>query len=197
VCLDTLPKVNLTWYDNDTQMSGISSCVLGDTFLPPTPDPRPGYVFTGWKIKPREKCGIDSLVDVGVDVTSTGYAQLDGSTGENESNYGLTTAGQWAVESSYGTVYGMANCNSVKGTAGKVGLPDTATSGRYCWCQVTGFTASGNSYTSGPRCTTYISSSWMYVSSSSNCMSTCASTCRTNFSNNASYRTAMFNAVGQ
>ena len=46
-----LPPVNLTWYDNNTTISGPASCTVGSTFVPPTPEPRPGYIFTGWKVK--------------------------------------------------------------------------------------------------------------------------------------------------
>ena len=44
--------VSLNWYDGNTQMSGgPSSCVIGSTFVPPTPAARTGYLFTGWKVK--------------------------------------------------------------------------------------------------------------------------------------------------
>ena len=44
--------VSLNWYDGNTQMSGgPSSCVIGSTFVPPTPAARTGYIFSGWKVK--------------------------------------------------------------------------------------------------------------------------------------------------
>ena len=39
--------INLT-FDN---VASPASCTFGSTFIPPTPEPRPGYVFTGWKVK--------------------------------------------------------------------------------------------------------------------------------------------------
>ena len=44
-----LPNIiNMTFDGGDAR-----SCTYGGTFLPPTPPARPGYVFTGWKIKPK------------------------------------------------------------------------------------------------------------------------------------------------
>ena len=205
--------VELTWYDGDTQMSGgPSSCVVGGTFLPPTPPARTGYDFAGWKIKPRT-CGIPSL-NTGTNGRGTsylGYAKLSDSTGVRESDYGLTRgSGQWAVEFNYGTVWGIVRCSSTSGNTSNDTWPSSSQSnwlkevpndnGRYCWCQATGFTASGNAYTSGPQCTTTTSSLWVYsyvYGSYTDCANMCGNACTYFVRPKAAFRVALFGAVGQ
>ena len=194
--------VNLTWYDGDTTISGPSACAVGGVFLPPTPPARTGYVFNGWKIK-KEKCGIDQL-DTSIGGIDRGYTKLKTGIGYQQSNYGGLTAksGKWAVEFDYGAVWGIANCNSTSGTANTVGTPTLASSGTKCWCQVTGFTASGNSYTSGPQCTTAESSLWVFITdtgvgNASLCADGCPMWCTYHVMNTDDCRTAIFGAVGQ
>ena len=190
------PTVLLNWYDGNSTISGPSSCVIGGTFVPPTPPARTGYVFAGWKVKPRT-CGIPDL-DSSINGTAYGYANLDGSTGSNESKYGLTVgSGQWAVETSYGVVYGMANCNNVEPNDYVCGwiinnslVPES--SGKNCWCQATGFTPTASSYTSGPSCiVTPSSSAWVWecnasTSSESWCSQYCANFCADSYSTDSS-----------
>ena len=40
--------ISLTW---DGASGTPTSCTYGSTFVPPTPEPRVGYVFSGWKVK--------------------------------------------------------------------------------------------------------------------------------------------------
>ena len=201
--------VGLTWYDNGTTISGASSCTVGGTFTPPTPPSRTGYNFAGWKIKPRT-CGIEQL-DTSIKGTAYGNTKLNGNAGSNESNYGLTTgSGQWAVEFSYGTVWGMAKCSETSGNNGSDKWPASSksdwlktpsdTAGGNCWCQATGFTASGNSYTSGPQCTTTASSLWVFFydfGSSGICELSCAYGCAANVRYGAAIRAGVYGAVGQ
>ena len=196
--------VELAWYDGDTTINGPTSCTVGGTFLPPTPPARTGYVFNGWKIKPRT-CGIDQF-DASIRATDRGYTMLNGSAGDKESQFGLTRgSGQWAAKFSYGTIWGMANCNSVNGgSRGIVSTPTLASSGIYCWCQATGFTASGNDYTSGPQCTVYPTpSSWVfyYKFASGNCAQFCPDYCSRGLvgfdAADTTYRNKFFGAVGQ
>jgi hypothetical protein len=197
-----LESISLNWYDGNTQLSGgASSCTLGGTFVPPTPPARIGYDFTGWKSHVGE-CGIWRL-DPSTQArgaTYEGYTVLSGGAGSNESNYGLTTgSGQWATEFGYGTVWGMANCNNTNGTFNTAGTPTLASSGKNCWCQVTGFTASGNSYTSGPQCTTRASNTWVLYGDIglTDCPDRCARYCEIFFRTTPSFRTVLFGAVGQ
>jgi len=190
--------ISLSWYDGNTQMSGgPSSCTLGGVFLPPTPPARTGYIFNGWKLTCASK--IRNL-DASIDASASGYSRLNGNAGVRESNYGLTVgSGQWAIEFSYGTVWGMANCNTINGS-GSVGAVTITpeSSGQHCWCQVTGFTASGNSYTSGPQCTARASSLWMYnydAGTASSCATRCAWVCST--ASSEITRMTMFGAAGQ
>jgi hypothetical protein len=172
-------------------------------------------VFAGWHVKEihPETCGINNL-DTSTDgrgTTYVGYTQINGNSGLNGSRYGLTTgSGQWAVEFSYGTVWGMAKCSETSGNSSSNSWPESSksdwlktpsdTTGQYCWCQATGFTASGNSYTSGPQCTTTASSLWVFragTGSSANCENSCAHYCASGGLSRAAFRAAMFGAVGQ
>jgi hypothetical protein len=207
------PSVELNWYNNGTVMSGgPSSCVVGGTFVPPTPPARDGYIFVGWKVK-DPTCGINQL-DTSIAGRGTsyyGYTSLNGNAGSNESNYGLAVgSGQWATEFSYGTVWGMAKCSTTSGNSSSYTWPESSksdwlktpsdTNGQYCWCQVTGFTASGNSYTSGPQCTTTASSLWVFNyggGSSDLCARNCARSCASYVRGNAAFRAGVFGAVGQ
>ena len=44
----TANAISMKW---DGSYTTPSSCTYGSTFVPPTPDARPGYVFAGWKVK--------------------------------------------------------------------------------------------------------------------------------------------------
>jgi len=196
VCCAT--DVGLAWYDNGSTISGPSSCTVGGTFTPPTPPARPGYRFTGWKAYVR--CGIPDL-DTSTIGIAFGHARLNGDAGSNESIYGLTTPGQWATQFSYGVVYGMANCNSTSGTSNVAATITTASSGRYCWCQATGFTPTSSSYTSGPQCTVSpASSSWVFrenYGTPATCARFCTNSCGGYVRDYAASRSAVFGAVGQ
>ena len=204
--------VNLNWYDGNSTITGPSSCTVGDTFLPPTPAARVGYIFKGWKVK-DPTCGINQL-DTSIDPmvnASYGYTRLNGNAGSREANYGLTVgSGQWAVQFSYGTVWGMAKCSETAGNNSSATWPESSksdwlktpsdTTGVNCWCQATGFTATASSYTSGPQCTTTASSLWVFrydLGSSDNCAYRCAASCAGNVQDRAAFRVALFGAAGQ
>ena len=192
----------------DGETTTPATCSFGSTFIPPTPEPRPGFVFTGWKVKEVHsqfsgpKCGIDQLdnTEDGVGTAYTGHTSLtaDGDV-SNADVYGLSGLGEYAVVFSEGVVYGKASCNNTKGTLNVAGTPDVSVSGQYCWCQVTGFTETSNDYTTGPKCTVSPQGqTWVLgKSKASTCMTACANTCKKGLFNKATLRTAMFNAVGQ
>ena len=193
-------SIALTW-DGDANGTPIS-CTYGGTFVPPTPEPRPGYVFTGWKVKPSCASLIRAL-DADTGGTAYGYARLNESNGSQESTYGLTqSSGQWAVQFSYGTVYGQAKCNATQG-ANKGDVNDNLSTnvGQYCWCQATGFTPTSDSYTSGPQCTINpVSSSWVVNRDNgtfNNCKNGCASFCALDIQNSSFFRSVVFNVAGQ
>ena len=185
-----------------------ATCSFGSTFVPPTPEPRPGFVFTGWKVKEVHsvysgpKCGIDQLdnTEDGVGTAYTGYTSLtaDGDV-SNADVYGLSGLGEYAVVFSEGVVYGKASCNNTNGTLNVAGTPNVSVSGQYCWCQVTGFTETSNDYTTGPKCTVSPQGqTWVLVKGkSSKCLTACANSCMKGLYRTPDFRTAMFNAVGQ
>jgi len=190
--------ISLT-FDNGSPMS----CTFGGTFLPPTPAARPGWIFTGWK---AVTCA-DKIKRQDTSTNGTAYAYQNDSTGaygsssENTSSYGITTDNTWAVEFDYGTVWGRANCNNTSGTPVIASVPTLASSGTNCWCQVTGFTVSGNSYTYGPQCTVLpVSSLWLFQGangSTDTCANVCARSCAYIVQSVANLRGVKLNAVGQ
>ena len=46
-------EIQLKWKDRDNTLAE-TSCLYGERFLPPTDPVRPGYVFSGWRVKPKE-----------------------------------------------------------------------------------------------------------------------------------------------
>ena len=194
--------INITWDGNNSTQP--TSCLLGDTFIPPTPEPRVGYIFKGWRIK--ERCGIPGL-DASISPTYNFFANnqtwngtQSGMGGMNGCEYGITTENTWAVEFSYGTVWGRANCNYTSGTANTAGTPTLGNIGTACWCQVTGFKTSGDNCPSGPQCTTTASSWWVLQGEKTfeeQCVPSCAGYCVSAIQTNATFRTALFGVAGQ
>ena len=212
--------VGLTWYDGNTQMSGgPSSCTVGETFLPPTPPARPGYIFTGWKVRVLEKCGIDQL-DTSINISEEywdkcvyknpyGECPECGDDRLYPSDYGITANDTWAAEAPYGTIWGRSKCSATSGDDhnDEWGAPSSdwlktpsETNGQYCWCQVTGFSPSGSNYTQGPQCTTTASNLWVChydAGSIKTCEDYCARDCADYIQLSEEFREAIYGAVGQ
>ncbi|MFQ6696183.1 MAG: hypothetical protein ACLRFQ_02750 [Alphaproteobacteria bacterium] len=178
--------VELHWYDNDTELrvpTTSQSCEYGGTFDVPTPTPREGYVFTGWRVRLCSLSGLDTSIDAPEDATHYRWKPIDPTTTnaytmadhfgtENSSDL---NNGEWAVTFSYGTVKGKAKCSSTKGSWYAPGTPSD-TKGHYCWCQATNYTPNG-----GNRCNV-ASPSWVYfdetwVEDASVCAGNCAFGC--------------------
>ena len=87
VCYAT--DVGLAWYDNGSTISGPSSCTVGGTFVPPTPAPRPGYVFAGWKVK---------TINAGTQYTQLEYIE---STNGQYIDTGVTLNGDSKIETKF------------------------------------------------------------------------------------------------
>ena len=192
--------VELHWYDNDTELSVSTtsqSCEYGGTFDVPTPTPREGYVFTGWRVKQAVQCslsGLDPSIDTSWDATHIRWKSIDPTNAytmadvlgtENSSDL---NNGEWAVTFSYGTVKGMAKCSSTKGSYATPGTPSD-TNGQYCWCQATNYTPNG-----GNQCNV-ASPSWVFdddYESASYCAYVCAFDCAYLVLVSAAFRRALF-----
>ncbi|MFQ6727175.1 MAG: hypothetical protein ACLRFF_02350, partial [Alphaproteobacteria bacterium] len=191
--------VELHWYDNDTELrvpTTSQSCEYGGTFDVPTPTPREGYVFTGWRVKIAQcsLSGLDPLINTSFDATHVRWKPIDPTNGypmaaefgtENSSDL---NNGEWAVTFSYGTVKGMAKCSSTKGSSKKPGTPSD-TDGQYCWCQATNYTPN-----EGNRCNV-ASPSWVFYSDlwdASNCAGICAFYCANIVEVDAVFRRGVF-----
>ena len=132
--------IDLHWYNDDTELtvpSASQSCVYDGTLTPPATIPtKTGYTFKGWRVRIDPTCGVTSL-NYTENTTSTGYIDITGNTTSNADVYGLTSAGTWAMEFTYGIIYGESKCTSSRNN------PSVNTSGYYCWCKVTGYKAPG------------------------------------------------------
>ena len=175
--------VELHWYDNDTELrvpTTSQSCEYGGTFDVPTPTPREGYVFTGWRVKPAQcsLSGLDPSIDTSWDATHARWKRIHPNGKSMLAEFGTENSsdlndGEWAVTFSYGTVKGMAKCSSTKGSYATPGTPSD-TNGQYCWCQATNYTPNG-----GNQCNV-ASPSWVFLSgnvSGGACVNYCASDC--------------------
>ncbi|MCQ2568192.1 MAG: InlB B-repeat-containing protein, partial [Alphaproteobacteria bacterium] len=155
----TVNSISLTWDGGGTP----SSCTYGSTFDVPTPTPREGYVFTGWRVNQAAGCSLSGLdPSIGTDwdethtrwkpISSLGYTMADEFGTENSSDL---NSGEWVVTFDYGTVKGMAICRSIDGSWATPGTPSD-TDGKYCWCSATNYTPNG-----GNQCNV-ASPSWVF-----------------------------------
>ena len=111
---------------------------------------------------------------------------LDPSVGSESSSTPTSTT--WQVNFPYGTVSGIATCNSISGSWGKAYSGNNndikqGTEGVYCWC----------------RMTSPVRSAWVYAderSSASECASNCARNCGSTVQNNSNFRRSFFDSAG-
>ena len=120
--------INTTWYSNGTAMSGNgvpSSCTYAAPLTPPTPAPRAGYVFDGWRLK-LPACNLSNVSfmhngDYDTYPTWGAYVSNDntrmymssrrwteGTTGPT----GLAEPGTWAAYNGNTTVFGTSYCSA-------------------------------------------------------------------------------------
>ena len=117
--------INTTWYTGYGENGVYSSpttCDYGDTINLPTINPsRPGYAFNGWRLSNPLK-HIDSSID-GITkyyhflYNNQEACYLDGTYSIDspvcsDSRFSNLAMNEWAVEFSYGTVYGQARCQA-------------------------------------------------------------------------------------
>ncbi len=188
--------INTTWYSDGQQVNGPTTCTYDSDLNLPAALSKPGYVFGGWRLKPR--CEIpSSLVSNG-----NAYAakRLDGtgdvaSGGATAATYGLEQPGEWGVSWSNGDkVVGEAICSQTYGTYATTGTPDTTGTGNagYCWCKVTGYIANG-----AEQCS-LSSPAWMFQTNygaTGSCAYSCASTCAYHVSYTSAFRAALFGGL--
>ena len=196
------PKsIPITWESNGTTYT-TSTCTYDTQLQMPVAPTRLGYTFDGWTLE--EAC---SLSNLDTSINSSAYACIgsdDCLTGESPITYGFYTANQWAVQFSYGTVFGMAKCsakngdnhdsqwggNSADWTSDATTLDSTTGEKTYCWCSATAYTPSG-----GNQCQ-LSSSSWVFsdnMDSAINC-GMCVYNC-TKRARVSGFRIALFGAA--
>ena len=156
--------IGISWYNDGQKITGdanaATQCTYDHTFSLPTQPTKTGYTFTGWKVRIFDL----STLDTSIQGTGNGYKDTPSySQSSGVSTYGLTEDLTWAVQFSYGRVYGEASCNSTTGTACSTTNWSTSTftytiypenikssntfekstNGGSCWCHATGFMVPG------------------------------------------------------
>lgn len=199
----------LNWYNTVTTMSVDSasqSCTYDGTLtVPSAPSARTGFTFAGWEVRPtynfstipntngveRWSKGYESNTDhCWYDTTTTDSTEV---TCANDPNFTELERYQWKVRFPTGTLYGVMRCSSTAGTTGQSGDPSTS-SGKYGWCQATGWKPNGATSASGP--TQAMPWIFRYTPSANNetakCRRNAAQHCAESVRANSSFRTALF-----
>jgi hypothetical protein len=199
-----------------------ASCTYGSTFTSPSAPTAPtGYHFVEWQIldaRPSQggDCGIDDL-DYTEDGSWLGQKSIDHAhcywvnptipyNGTSCSDSGISdlTWGEWKVEFSYGTIYGVAKCSSTEGdnieetwdtksSRGWLleGEPeiDKENDNEYCWCRLTGFLES-----KANEICEVTSAGWVFgIYLEGKCEDGCASWCANYTFYNMDFRNALYN----
>lgn len=180
--------IGLRWSNGTEQINGQTSCTYDGTITVPPQPTKLGYTFKGWKVD--HSCGLKN-VDPNIDNGEARcYKNHDGSKGCISANYDLTENGTYAVHFDYGTILGEALCSSTEGIGGKIGTPDTNTTGDYCWCRITGYI-----WPEGGLCST--TSAWMYeyLNPGRTCINGCALTCAYRLDQYEDRREPLYNSL--
>ncbi|MBQ3784914.1 MAG: InlB B-repeat-containing protein, partial [Alphaproteobacteria bacterium] len=216
--------IALHWYNGDTELtvpSASQSCTYDGTLTPPATIPtKTGYTFKGWRVKQGNSggqqaqqctfassvCGLSSSQVSSLVGTNSGWISHDGQYTAGESQYGLISAGDWALQFNNGDVVrGIASCNDVSGSeqwetcntdAFKPSNTfNTSSTGQYCWCKMISYTPSG-----GSDCSV-VSSAWVFEydnGNESDCANECASYCAFDlWTYDITFRQAVFTAQYQ
>ncbi|MBR6010657.1 MAG: InlB B-repeat-containing protein [Alphaproteobacteria bacterium] len=209
---------NLEWYGDEgdttplTVQNSAQSCDYGNTLVLPSTNPtKVGYTFIGWETEEipagfnyGSTCsssvestvagnyatnGNDTPKPGCLDLNGDGTCKSDGYD-SNASTYGITEAGQWGVNFSYGDVVGEAICSSTNGTWATTGTPDTSGSGetKYCWCRAMGYKLSGSNMCA------VSSPAWVFGGGgeAADCADGCASKCASSVHDGSDFRAALF-----
>ena len=197
----TANTINLEWYNEDTKLTvptTSNTCTYdGGITLPSTNPTKTGYTFRGWQVRAAQCLPSDFNYDNVTGSSPYGYATLNGNAGSNESTYGLTVPGEWAVDyGNAGVIKGMARCSLTSGTSRQPGNPTdnlNQEGAQYCWCQITGYDANKDK-----NYCQVASPSWVFssaIGSSSNCAYYCAGTCANYVRNDSGFCAAIFSQV--
>ena len=115
--------IALHWYNGDTELtvpSASQSCVYDGTLTPPATIPtRTGYTFKGWRVRQPQcsfassVCGLSRSVINSLEEVDAGYKSYSGTFDSKTTEYGLTSAGEWAATlSNGGMIRGISSCNN-------------------------------------------------------------------------------------
>lgn len=109
-----------TGYGENTAAANATTCTYDGTInFPQTNPSRPGYAFTGWKL--RTPVSPLLSLDTSIEPSSGAIIEFDGASGPDSqtvASYGLTNPGTLAMTFSYGDIYVEASCNSTSVSGG-------------------------------------------------------------------------------
>ena len=133
--------------------------------------------------------------------TDSGYISNDGNNTSNQSTYGLSNNGTFAVDyGNKGIITGKAQCSTQAGTNNNwtwsnptISSSLPYASGKYCYCQLDGYTPSGGNSQS-------LSAPWVFNHVyDGNCPNYCAANCalylRSDGTNALAFRAAVFGLI--
>ena len=201
----TANTISVSWYNDDSQISGPTQCTYDGTLsLPSRPADKTGYTFGGWRVRSNAPTQITlaSLIGDAISVPTNfnGYASISGTTIANNINgssnfYPFIGNGEWGV-SIDGTrkIMGKALCSAQGGTPGSTSMisqyyenDNTSTN---CWCKIT-------RYMPNTTDTQYFySDSWVFRNNiGSSCTSNCATMCASGFSSMSSIQFNLLNSA--
>ena len=218
-------EVQLRWYNNNTLMdvtTAESTCDYDGDIDVATAPTRTGYDFAGWTVRPERD--FSSLKNASyttgqkrwakgeVYTTHADYcyvaANADNATNvacNSDPNFFELKQWEWKVESTQGTIYGMAYCSGKTGSnhsyawggdssdwkATKSELVSASGDKQQCWCLATGWVPTGETTLYSPLA----SLSWVFgydYGSPSFCSSGCAFDCSHRVRNRSGFRAALF-----
>ena len=218
-------EIPLRWYNNNTLMdvtAAESTCEYDSTIDVATAPSRTGYNFSGWTVRPERSfselktasytTGQKRWAKGEVYSTHADYcyvaANADSATNvpcNSDSNFFELQQYEWKVESTKGTIYGMAYCSGKTGDnhswawggdssdwkATKEELISATGSKQQCWCLATGWIPTGEQTMYSPLA----SLSWVFAhdyGSASSCSTNCAHACSYDVRRNSGFRAALF-----
>ena len=199
--------IDLYWYEDSssttpmTVASESQDCTYGGDLTPPANIPtKPGYTFTGWRVR-QPVCQIPSSL---ANNNGSNGGFRSSSSEFNANIYGLTENNTWVVEWGSGEiVYGRAKCSALSGDtnngtyendssnwmATETQLTSASGDAKYCWCKMTSYTPSG-----GNQCNIAVSS-WVYINNYTyafTCAGDCAVDCADYGMYDPGFRRALF-----
>nr|MBQ0091484.1 InlB B-repeat-containing protein [Candidatus Enterousia merdequi] len=213
----TANTITLKFYGYNNEQFATNTCTYdGGITLPSSAPRRTGYNFAGWQVKQAlfDLRTLEDKINInGISLYAHGTVEGEelcwGSDIESEActdpAFSDISIDQWKVEFSYGTVKGKAKCSNTTYASQRDfvyrdwyldrpatdNLSDTV--GGYCWCQVSGYAASGSSSFANISLPVWVMNEWGVIYwDDVECESNCVFECVDKFMVDRSFRRDMY-----